>query len=57
MILSFSRDILGSCNLIYKVEIVGMFVCMFACSSRRDKPICTKLGILIPWDQKENIGR
>jgi hypothetical protein len=45
-------------SLIYKVEIVGMFVCMFAysSSSRRDKPICTKLGMLIPWDQEENIG-
>jgi hypothetical protein len=31
-------------------------MCLFAYSSRTDTPICTKLGKLIPWDQKENTG-
>jgi hypothetical protein len=26
---------------------------MFAYSSRTDKPICTKLCMLIPWDEEE----
>jgi hypothetical protein len=30
---------------------------MFAYSSRTDTPICSKLDILIPWDQKEILGR
>jgi hypothetical protein len=29
-------------------------MCLFAYSSRTDVPICTKLGMLIPWDQEEN---
>jgi hypothetical protein len=33
-----------------------MFVRMSAYSSRRDKSICTKIAILIPWDQEENKG-
>jgi hypothetical protein len=40
---------------------VSIYVCnyvrMYTSSSRADKPICTKLGMLIPWDQKENIGK
>jgi hypothetical protein len=51
--------------LIYKIEIVGvwvwvyvcMYVCMFAYSSRMDKPICTKHGMLILWDQEEILER
>jgi hypothetical protein len=39
---------------IYKVEIVGMYVCMFAYTSRADKLICTKLGMLIPVEKKGN---
>jgi hypothetical protein len=31
-------------------------VCLFAYSSRTDTPICTKLGMLISWDQEEIIG-
>jgi hypothetical protein len=45
--------------LIYKVGIVcslRLFVRLFAYSSKMDIPICTKLGMLIPWDQEENIG-
>jgi hypothetical protein len=34
-----------------------MYICMYAYSSRRDKLICTKRGMLIPWDQEENIGK
>jgi hypothetical protein len=30
---------------------------MHTSSSRTDIPICTKLGMLIPWDQEENTGR
>jgi hypothetical protein len=30
---------------------------MFAYSSRTDSPICSKLGMLIPWDQKDILGR
>jgi hypothetical protein len=30
---------------------------MFDSSSRTDKPTCTKLGMLIPWDQEENTER
>jgi hypothetical protein len=33
-----------------------MYVHMFTSSSRTDIPIFTKLGMLIPWDHKENIG-
>jgi hypothetical protein len=29
------------------------YLCVFAYSYRTDKSICTKLGILIPWDMKE----
>jgi hypothetical protein len=43
--------------LIYKVEIVGVYICMFAYSSREYKPICTILGMLISSDEKENLGR
>jgi hypothetical protein len=32
---------------------VGECVIMFAYSSRPYKPISTKLGMLIPWDQQE----
>jgi hypothetical protein len=32
-----------------------MFECMLAYSLRRDKPICTRLGMLIPCDWEENI--
>jgi hypothetical protein len=35
-------------NVAYKVEFVGLYICLFAYSSRTDKPICTKLGMLIP---------
>jgi hypothetical protein len=35
---------------------VCLCVCYFAYSSRTDKPICTTLGMLIPWDQEEKIG-
>jgi hypothetical protein len=35
---------------------ICMLVCLFAYSSRTDVPICTKLGILIPWNHEENIG-
>jgi hypothetical protein len=35
-------------HLTYKVEFVVMYVYMFAYSSRRNKPIYTKLGMLIP---------
>jgi hypothetical protein len=31
-------------------------MCLFSCISRTDKPICTKLGMLISWDQKEIVG-
>jgi hypothetical protein len=30
------------------------FIYLFAYSLRKDKPICTKLCELIPWDQEEN---
>jgi hypothetical protein len=30
-----------------------LFVCLFAHSSITDIPICTKLAMLIPWNQKE----
>jgi hypothetical protein len=33
-----------------------MFVCFFTYGSRTDKPICTKLGMLIPWDKEEDKG-
>jgi hypothetical protein len=29
---------------------------VFAYSSRTEKPICTKLGMIIHWDEEENIG-
>jgi hypothetical protein len=50
-----------SLYLTYKVEMwdvqyICVFIWMFTYSSRRDKPICTKLGMLILWDQEENIG-
>jgi hypothetical protein len=32
-------------------------VCMLAYSSRRNVPTCTRLGSLIPRDQKENTDR
>jgi hypothetical protein len=32
-------------------------VCMFAYSSRTDKPPCTKLRMLIPWDKEEILER
>jgi hypothetical protein len=35
--------------LTYKIEIV----CMFAYNPRTDAPICTKLGMHIPWDQEK----
>jgi hypothetical protein len=45
-------------SLVYKVEIVDMYVCVFICmfaySSRRDKPIWTKFDMIIPWDYEEN---
>jgi hypothetical protein len=37
----------ASSYIIYTVQIVGMCVCMLAYSSRRDKPICTKLSMVI----------
>jgi hypothetical protein len=39
----------------FKIEIVDMCICMYAYSTRRDKTICTKLGMLIPWAPEENI--
>jgi hypothetical protein len=33
---------------------IFVFICLFAYSSRKDVPICTKLGMLIPSDQEEN---
>jgi hypothetical protein len=42
-------------NLTYKVEIVDMFVCMLAYSSRKDKLICTKLGKHFLEPGKKNI--
>jgi hypothetical protein len=41
-------------NLIYKIEIVG--VSMFVYFSRTNTPICTKHGMLIPWDQGQKEG-
>jgi hypothetical protein len=35
---------------------VYLFISLFAYISRTDGPICTKLSMLIPWDQKENIA-
>jgi hypothetical protein len=32
---------------------IRLFICLFACSARTDRPICTKLGMLIPWDQED----
>jgi hypothetical protein len=43
-------------HTVYEFETVGMFVCMFAHTTRRNMPICTKLGMLISWDQEENTG-
>jgi hypothetical protein len=48
--------LLAVLNLVCKIETVGIFVCLFAYSSWRDKPICNKLGML-PWVQEENKGR
>jgi hypothetical protein len=45
-------DIFKNIKLIYCVRVC-VCVCVFAYSSRTEKPICTKLGILIPWDQEE----
>jgi hypothetical protein len=42
---SFASRILG---LLYKDEIVFVFVCMFAYESRANQPTCTNLGKLIP---------
>jgi hypothetical protein len=39
--------------LSYKIEIVGMF----AYSSRTEKPICPKVGMLISWTQKDILER
>jgi hypothetical protein len=36
---------------------MGIYVCIFAYRSRTDTPICTKLGMPIPRDQKEILGR
>jgi hypothetical protein len=41
----------------YKIEIVGICVCMFAYSSRKDKPVHTKLRMRIPWNQQEILER
>jgi hypothetical protein len=51
------------CVCVYVCMYVCMYVCARVCvrmltsSSRTDKPICTKLGMLISWDQEENIER
>jgi hypothetical protein len=37
----------------YNWNCGGMFVCMFAYISRTDKAICTRVGMLIPWDQEK----
>jgi hypothetical protein len=34
-----------------------MCICMFAYRSRRDKRICSKLGMLMPWNQQEILER
>lgn len=34
-------------NLIYKIEFVGLCLCMLAYSAKTDKLICTELGMLI----------
>jgi hypothetical protein len=40
-----------------KLELwVYLFTYLFAYSSRTNIPIWTKLGMLIPWDQEENIA-
>jgi hypothetical protein len=33
-----------------------IYLCLFAYNSRNDKQICTKFGMLIPWDQVEKTG-
>jgi hypothetical protein len=38
-------------RLVYQIEIVC--VCVFAYSARTDTSICTKIGTLISWGQKE----
>jgi hypothetical protein len=43
--------------LMYKIEIVGTYVCMFTYSSRTVIPIGTKLSMFIPWDQKNVLER
>jgi hypothetical protein len=40
-----------NCNLIHKIEIMGMRVCMFADSSRTDKPIYIKFCMLMPLER------
>jgi hypothetical protein len=44
-----------SITLYFNWNSVPVF--MFAYISITDKPICTKLGMLIPWDQEENTGQ
>jgi hypothetical protein len=44
-------------NCICVCVFVCMFMCMFAYSSRMDAPICTKLGMLMPWDQEQILER
>jgi hypothetical protein len=44
-------------SYIYEIEIVGVYVCMFAYSSKMDVLICTKLDMLIPGDQKAILKR
>jgi hypothetical protein len=41
----------------FRVENLGIYVCIVAYSSRADKQICTKLGVLIPRDQEENMSK
>jgi hypothetical protein len=50
-----SRSCKSLRNLIHKLKMKWVGLCLFAYSSRTDIPICTKFGMLSPWDQKENV--
>jgi hypothetical protein len=32
---------------------MSMYVCMYTYISKSDPPICLKLGVLVPWNQKK----
>jgi hypothetical protein len=50
--------ILHSQYIFLKTKLkLRMCVCTFAYSSRTDKPICTNLRMLIPWEHEGNIER